>query len=282
MEILSLLIIPLGLLGNGMVLWLLGFRIPRNPFSVYILNLAAADALSLCCHFLFQLSHFGTLAQETEVQMFLINATLLTDISNLGLLAAISTERCLAVLFPSWYLSARPRHTSAVLCAALWALLGLFWTAHLIFCVSLIHGFFCRIIPDVPAVWLLHFTPLLCVSSLTLLLRVQCGSGRRRPPRLYRLVLIMVLIFLLCGLPQDIQNAMPQLVSFSLAPWLPRLLTCVNRSSYPFVYLLLGRTKQRRRGESLGMTLQRILADEQELEKVTRDSPHTNIGETSL
>ncbi|XP_051822899.1 mas-related G-protein coupled receptor member X4-like [Antechinus flavipes] len=280
MEILSLLIVPIGLLGNCTVVWLLGFRIPRNPFSVYILNLAGADALFLCSYFLLQISHFVAPLKEMDVQIFLINATLLTNTSNLGLLAAISAERCLAVLFPSWYLSARPRHTSAVLCAALWALLGFFWAAHLLFCVYVIDGF-CRIIPDVPVVWLLHFSPLLCVSSLTLLLRVQCSALRRRPPRLYRLVLIMVLIFLLCGLPENIQNAMPHLLSFSIAPWLPMLLICVNRSSYPFIYLLLGRTKQKRR-ESLGMTLQKALAEEQELEKVTRDSPHTNIGETSF
>ncbi|KAM8970898.1 mas-related G-protein coupled receptor member X4-like [Sarcophilus harrisii] len=281
MKILSLLIAPLGLLGNRAVLWLLGFRIPRNHFSVYILNLAAADALFLCSHFLLQLTHLVAPLGEINVQVFLINATLLTDTSNLGLLAAIRTERCLTVLFPGWYLSARPRHTSAVLCAALWALLGLFWTAHLGFCLYFMYGFFCSAIPDVPVVRLLHFSPLLCVSSLTLLLRVQGSSLRRRPPRLYRLVLIMVLIFLLCDLPQNMHNTMPRLLSFFMAPWLPVLLTCVNRSSYPFIYLLLGRTKQRR-GESLGMTLQRALDDEQELEKVIRDSPHTNIGKTSF
>ncbi|XP_070420494.1 mas-related G-protein coupled receptor member F-like isoform X2 [Equus przewalskii] len=38
-----------GLVGNGTVIWLLGFRIKRNPFSVYILNLAGADFAFLFC-----------------------------------------------------------------------------------------------------------------------------------------------------------------------------------------------------------------------------------------
>ncbi|OWK17238.1 hypothetical protein Celaphus_00013551, partial [Cervus elaphus hippelaphus] len=38
-----------GLAGNAVVLWLLGFHSRRNAFTVYILNLAAADFLCLCC-----------------------------------------------------------------------------------------------------------------------------------------------------------------------------------------------------------------------------------------
>ncbi|NWI61907.1 MAS protein, partial [Calyptomena viridis] len=32
-----------GLVGNGMVMWFLGFHMKRSPFTVYILNLAVAD-----------------------------------------------------------------------------------------------------------------------------------------------------------------------------------------------------------------------------------------------
>ncbi|KAL8181615.1 UNVERIFIED_CONTAM: hypothetical protein K2H54_013345 [Gekko kuhli] len=39
----DLVICVFGAVGNGMVIWLLGFRIKRNPFSTFILNLATAD-----------------------------------------------------------------------------------------------------------------------------------------------------------------------------------------------------------------------------------------------
>lgn len=45
----TLLLCLFGLLGNGIVLWLLGFHIKRNPFTMYILNLAAADFGCLFC-----------------------------------------------------------------------------------------------------------------------------------------------------------------------------------------------------------------------------------------
>ncbi|NWI98140.1 MRGRD protein, partial [Pitta sordida] len=32
-----------GLVGNGLVMWFLGFHMKQNPFTVYTLNLAVAD-----------------------------------------------------------------------------------------------------------------------------------------------------------------------------------------------------------------------------------------------
>ncbi|XP_076399587.1 mas-related G-protein coupled receptor member B2-like isoform X2 [Peromyscus maniculatus bairdii] len=48
MSFLFLIFALVGMAGNAMVLWLLGFHMHRNAFSVYILNLAVADFLFLC------------------------------------------------------------------------------------------------------------------------------------------------------------------------------------------------------------------------------------------
>ncbi|XP_031799463.1 mas-related G-protein coupled receptor member X2-like [Sarcophilus harrisii] len=125
MKILSLLIALLGLVGNGAVLWLLGFRIRRNPFSVYILNLAAADALFLCFSFL---KSILTLSRVFDLTWTILsNFKFIFYTAGLSLLAAISTERCLSALFPLWYRCRRPEHTSAAVCAVLWALAGMLW-----------------------------------------------------------------------------------------------------------------------------------------------------------
>lgn len=39
-----------GLLGNGVALWLLNQNVYRNPFSIYLLDVACADLIFLCCH----------------------------------------------------------------------------------------------------------------------------------------------------------------------------------------------------------------------------------------
>uniref|UniRef100_G3VHL1 G-protein coupled receptors family 1 profile domain-containing protein n=1 Tax=Sarcophilus harrisii TaxID=9305 RepID=G3VHL1_SARHA len=277
MNILSLLIALLGLLGNGAVLWLLGFRIPRNHFSVYILNLAAADALFLCGSILKSIHPcFGKFRDLTWVILFFLKYLFYTV--GLSLLAAISTERCLCALFPLWYRCRRPEHTSAAVCAVLWVLTGMFW--QLPFLLFTFYGEIYIFL--IAGAWLLLLTCIMCVSSLTLLLRVQCSSRLRQPPRLYLLVLLTVLVFLLCGLPLGIRDFMYFYSELGLRLyWLCEPLACVNSSVNPLIYFFVGRLGNKRR-EPLREVLQRALGDEQELGGGTTNTPHTSSAETTL
>ncbi|NXG12799.1 MRGRD protein, partial [Sakesphorus luctuosus] len=51
-----------GLVGNGLVMWFLGFHMKQNPFTVYILNLAVADFSMVLLIFLTLLAVFTLLA----------------------------------------------------------------------------------------------------------------------------------------------------------------------------------------------------------------------------
>ncbi|XP_072494054.1 mas-related G-protein coupled receptor member X1-like [Notamacropus eugenii] len=281
MWILSLIIAGIGLVGNIMVLWLLGFRIRRNPFSTYILNLAWADTLFLCLSFVSSLH---------EVMPFFNDATLFKGVAfvtyafytvGLSLLAVISTERCLSVLFPIWYRCHRPKLTSAAVCVVLWALIGLNCVASSVICLYLCINHLCNYFFIFEFTWFIFFTCVLCGSSLTLLLKVQCSSQRRQPPRLYLLILLTVLVFLLCGLPMEIQDFIGHYKIRFMPLWLPWLLTSINSSANPFIYFFVG-SKRHKIREPLRVVLQRAMGGEQELESGTRDTPHTNITETSF
>ncbi|NWS49675.1 MRGRD protein, partial [Probosciger aterrimus] len=97
-----------GMVGNGIVLWFLGFQMKRNYFTVYILNLAVADCSLLLLFFLLILAYFNMTVicycldsfvpfyqKFVEAVEFLSNFFVLCS---LGLLTAISTERCVSVL----------------------------------------------------------------------------------------------------------------------------------------------------------------------------------------
>ncbi|NXO61992.1 MRGRH protein, partial [Phainopepla nitens] len=97
-----------GLAGNGVVMWFLGFHTKQSPFTVYILNLAVAD-FSLLFLFLLLILAFLTLAAFCTslfhlaplYRDFVFAVELLChlfDLSSLGLLAALSVERCVSVL----------------------------------------------------------------------------------------------------------------------------------------------------------------------------------------
>ncbi|XP_001377813.1 mas-related G-protein coupled receptor member X4-like [Monodelphis domestica] len=279
-EILSLVIALVGLVGNSIVLWLLGFRTRRSPFSVYILNLAAADALFLGSYFV--LCMWRIVGDFDFVILMLLWLCLLGLSYRVGLslLAAISTERCLSVLFPLWYRCHRPKHTSVAVCSILWALQGLFWgvlVALYFLNKDQFYNYFYSFLPFVQFVWFLLLTCVLGVSSLTLVLRVQCSSQRRRPPRLYLLVLLTVLVFLLCGLPWGIVDAVRFLYGFYVIPFgLTRLLACVNSSANPFIYFFLGSQWCRRGREPLRVVLQRALGEEQVGGDGGRGTSHPN------
>ncbi|XP_072494043.1 mas-related G-protein coupled receptor member X1-like [Notamacropus eugenii] len=278
MWILTMLTALVGLMGNSIVLWLLGFCIKRNPFSIYILNLAGADSLFLCCSFLISILEFVRYLCDSFMQKLLLYVTYAFYTVSVSLLAAISTERCLSVLFPFWYRCHRPKCTSAAVCTVLWTLGCLLEVVGIVICYFSSTGLkenMCLEFFITELVWFIILTCVLCVSSLILLLRVQCSSQRRQPPRLYLLILLTVLMFLLCGLPMEIGEFMSRFNIDVMTQWLRQLLACVNSSANPFIYFFMGKHMHKKK-QQLRVALQRALEDEQDLESETRDSAHTN------
>ncbi|XP_007519690.1 mas-related G-protein coupled receptor member X1-like [Erinaceus europaeus] len=236
----------LGLVGNGIVIWLLGFRIKKNPFSVYILNLAYADFIFSFCNCIFYTLHL--LAYKVFVLTALLAAVIRSSfLVDLCLLIAISTERCVAVLCPLWYRCHRPKHLSSILCALIWGLA--FCMAILLYLVTYLE------LLSINKVYLVYYIIclltflVLCVSSLTLLMHVQCGSRRRQTTRLYKTILLNVLTFLLLGLPFGIG-----LLTYSLLPeealyrpFVARisiLFSILNSLVNPVIYFFVGRHRQ--------------------------------------
>ncbi|NXC36681.1 MRGX2 protein, partial [Campylorhamphus procurvoides] len=97
-----------GLVGNGMVVWFLGFHMKQSPFTVYILNLAVADfsmtlllCLILAAALTLVLSCLSWVDLAPLYTYFALVAVLLChvcDLCSLGVLAALSVERCVSVL----------------------------------------------------------------------------------------------------------------------------------------------------------------------------------------
>ncbi|KAM8971837.1 mas-related G-protein coupled receptor member A1-like isoform 2-T2 [Sarcophilus harrisii] len=247
-----------GLVANGLVLWLLGFCLTRNPFSVYILNLAGADFFYLCGQIMHSISLIWFDFSDL-VPTFILSLKFFFYTLSLSLLVAISTERCLSVLFPIWYRCRRPKHTSTIVCF-------LFWTLYLL--GNLLESAACGLIAFLPSAastimsclaWDLFFVALLflmvcllCVSSLTLVLKVQCHAQGRRPSKLYLIILLTILMFLICGLPIGIHwFLLYWFINMKCVIFVFQLLSCVNSSINPFIYFFLGSFRQKKKREPL-------------------------------
>ncbi|XP_070282746.1 mas-related G-protein coupled receptor member X2-like [Myotis yumanensis] len=279
LQLLTAIVALVGLAENSVVLWLLGFRMRRNAFSVYILNLAGADFLLLCCYIIDALERLirYSFLISIAIPHFFMTVSVFAYISGLSFLSAISTERCLSVLWPIWYRCRRPRHWSAGMCALLWALsllLSILEGNYCGFLVRKMHHVWCPVLDFITVAWLTLLFVLLTGFSLALMTRLLCGSNRVPLTRLYATVVLTVLVFFLCGLPYGIIWFLVFWFQKDLDAFVPHflaavLLSCVNSCANPIIYFFVGSFRQRwwKRRHTLRLILQRALQDTPEVDE---------------
>ncbi|XP_012589817.1 PREDICTED: mas-related G-protein coupled receptor member G [Condylura cristata] len=264
LSLLTVLVGLCGLAGNGAVVWLLGFRLRRSPASVYILHLACADFAFLLCSCAWKL--LTLLSPHTRQPAVLLDLVWDTSfLAGMLLLVAVSADRCVCVLWPLWYRCRRPARLSGVVCALAWALA--------LCCEVLEH--LCHSFLDIPChrvLWLYEVVTLttflvLCVSGLTLLVRVQCGRWGARPARLHATILLNILAFLLLQVPFSVHFLVSTLSANPLygplVKTIMQLLPILNSAVNPVIYFFVGRRGRPGRAP-LREVLRRALRDEEE------------------
>uniref|UniRef100_A0A674IXL6 G-protein coupled receptors family 1 profile domain-containing protein n=1 Tax=Terrapene triunguis TaxID=2587831 RepID=A0A674IXL6_9SAUR len=180
----TLLLCLVKLVGNGIVLWFLGFHIKRNPFTVYILNLAAADFGCLLC-----------LASLNMLVLFMYS-------TSLYFLMAISTEQCvLPHLVPMPLPKALVCHC---LCPALGSLSCLLTGLEAFACVLNAFANCIMMLTPLSVTNFLIFASIMVLSSLTLFIKGRSSSQQCQPGKLYIVILLTVLFFLLFAVPHRI------------------------------------------------------------------------------
>ncbi|XP_040826765.1 mas-related G-protein coupled receptor member E [Ochotona curzoniae] len=265
------LLILAGLLGNGLLLWLLSCNVYRHPFAIYLLDTACADFIFLACHAAAVVPDLlrGRLDFPDFVQTSLATLRFFCYLVGLSLLAAASTEQCLATLFPAWYPCRRPRHLTTCVCALAWALcLGL----HLLLSGACTQFFgqpsrpLCRTLWLLAAALLAALCCAVCVASLLLLLRLERGLPRPQARGFPALLLLAALLFLFGGLPFGVYW-----LSRNLHWHIPHhfyhlslLMAAAHCAAKPASYFCLGSARGRRLREPLRLVLQRALGDEAE------------------
>ncbi|KAM7330795.1 hypothetical protein ACRRTK_009984 [Alexandromys fortis] len=293
LNILKAGIAMVGLAGNAIVLWLLSFHIQRNAFSVYVLNLAGADFLSLSFLTVYSLErillHFYDI--YFDIPIYLITVLIIAYLADTCIIAAISAERCLSVLWPIWYHCQRPRHLSAVICALLWAfslLLSLLLGHD---CGFLIHynRSLCKSYSFIIVAFMIVLSVVLCGSSLALLVRIFCGSQRIPVTRLCVTITVTVLVFLFFGLPFGIYLFLLYwIVEFNevflcLVIEMTTFLSCVNSCANPIIYFLVGSVRHCRfQRQTLKILLQRAIQDTPEEEGEERGSSRNPRGQETV
>ncbi|XP_015273021.1 PREDICTED: proto-oncogene Mas-like [Gekko japonicus] len=260
-----------GAVGNGIVIWLLGFHIRRNPFSTYILNLAIAD-LGVLLSVPFIVAYLWIVYLHIFPLMFLVFMFLFLSMysSSQFLLTAISINRCVAVFFPLWHRCHRPPHLSTIVCALIWVLSFLFTavTYTLLFLnleekkMAACYQFI------VNAVLCL---PVMTIATVSLVIKVCLKARQHRRGKLLTIILLTLLFFLLFAFPLNV-TAILDIFNY-IPPDLPDvaiILACLNSSVNPAIYILVGRQWKSRQKESIKVVFQKIFKEE---ESCTEETP---------
>ncbi|XP_075403478.1 mas-related G-protein coupled receptor member D-like [Tenrec ecaudatus] len=263
-----------GMVDNGWVIWLLVFRMHRNPFCVYVLNLAVADLLFLVTQSAIII--LEAIFQDTDMEAIEITRKVKFSVYTvcISLMTVISSQRCLSVLFPIWFRLHRPQHMSSTVCTLLWGLSTLGGTLASLSCKQLRHSRQpqCSTLKRAIKILVLGvFMPLMVLSSLVIFARIQRSSRqwRQRPPRVLVVILASVLVFLAFSVPYITfwfiiyhTGLGGQLETLFVS--ILRLLMSLSSSANPVIYILVGRWRSQSRQEALGVMLRRALQENPE------------------
>ncbi|XP_072269429.1 mas-related G-protein coupled receptor member H-like isoform X2 [Pyxicephalus adspersus] len=291
LTVFSLAMCFLGLLGNGTVFWILCFKMKRNHFTIYILNLAVADFTYLLGLWLWMVYTFCVLngvRSPATVEGYI--AFFMGLVYNFGfntsiyLLMLIALERCLAVLYPFWYQCYRPNTLSVYLSITSWLLSVLVTGLENLLCTGNQQyqapgSQSCTNVYFFTSALYLIVLLIMVTSSLTLLFKIQTASKQCHPPKVYIVIIICVTIFLISVVPArilglliyfNVLQSKPFLVAFF---FITSLCSAFNCSANPYIYMAVGRRgKLKTEKGSIKQMLEKVFKDATETENTTKNT----------
>uniref|UniRef100_A0A670ZC85 G-protein coupled receptors family 1 profile domain-containing protein n=1 Tax=Pseudonaja textilis TaxID=8673 RepID=A0A670ZC85_PSETE len=254
----SLIIYCIGFVGNGYIIWLLGFQIKRNRFTIFILHLAIADSGFLASIVIYKIHLFTYFLRSNILFLFCAFFSHMMYINANFILTAISIDRCVAVLFPIWHHCSRPKGLSSMVCVLLW--ISSFLLTGSIVLFTNVFGKY--------NLFGLHFLvtaivslPLIILSTLVLFIKVCVKPKQKNQGRLLLMILITLLCFLILAFPLNVLVVILNFFSIQYSPdlWYWRegvlLLSCLNSSINPVIYFLVGRKKRAQTKEKMSTSV---------------------------
>nr|XP_056702345.1 C3a anaphylatoxin chemotactic receptor-like [Euleptes europaea] len=282
----NVIILVLGVFGNGLVVWVTAMRKKRYNFtSTCYLNLAMADLL-------FSLGRIPALVQEIMYSRWPFGnplcklhafARYLTVFAGVFILTLISVDRCLLVAQPVWTRNHRGPRFQALMCVGAWILALAFSAPYLVVReVTLKDGaMYCgyrkdlRISTELPLRLSRFFggflVPFIIILSAYLVLVFKLRRRRwEGSHRTFTLVATIVVLFFICWLPHHVVALISTIggskeawgIPLKLSNALAYLHSCIN----PVIYVLVGYIRIRslhRRASFLGL-FRKALTEEDE------------------
>ncbi|XP_075684570.1 mas-related G-protein coupled receptor member H-like [Rhinoderma darwinii] len=297
----AIVVCLIGLVGNIIVFWYLCFKIKRNKYTVYIINLSVADFIFLIFSIIVLVMFINTLTStnpefqgKESVYIFLEIFYDSAQYSGMFILTAISLERCLSVLFPLWYQCRRPQNLSTIVCASVW-LIGC--SESLIDNLVCTEEAFTTQTSECTAVQIMVLglsivicLPIMVISSFTLLIKIKKTFRKQYPKKLYIIIIVAVLVFIISVIPinfvwflmyfQLLQSNIVT-IGFYFASVFCLVLNCTID---PYIYFIVGKKWRQKTSHSIQDALERAFRierdenDDSKSNKTSNTSSQTNLS----
>ncbi|KAM3921602.1 formyl peptide receptor-related sequence 4-like [Leptodactylus fuscus] len=253
----------LGIIGNGLVIWIAGFRMKKTISAVWFLNLAIADFL--CCMSLpLRIAQWDSVFNRKYCTMFtLCKISIVLFTANMSasilVLTAMSIDRCVSVMWPLWAKVHRTRRLVRITAGGIWVLSLLLsvlayysYQFHVLdvneWCVIHFHSYVpTSIMQTILLIRLLimFVIPFLTIliSYLIIFLKLRKTKRPQRSQRPYRIITAVILCFFICWSPYYIW---PVAMSdrFNLNFYIPNtifiILAVLNSCLNPIIYVFMG------------------------------------------
>uniref|UniRef100_H3A5U5 G-protein coupled receptors family 1 profile domain-containing protein n=2 Tax=Latimeria chalumnae TaxID=7897 RepID=H3A5U5_LATCH len=284
------ILLLVGISVNGLVVFILGFRIQRNSYATYLLYLSISDTLFMVfCGVLLTLQNFVKLM---SIWIVLISryGMFFTYYVSPFLLTLISFQCCLSISVPLWVKLHQLPWFTWVSCVVIWLVAGVLLSLF----IMIIHfGGFPYSTLIVSSLSIIgFFLPLLVIVICNLVILVKLRSrARSHFGNLYRVLSVTMLAFFLCGFPfstlELIRFFHPQknlhFKALNLSSSVSVFFLILNPCLEPFIYICTGRKLREMSKESLHANLQRIFGEEQTSDgRPQENPPENNLITTSV
>ncbi|XP_075183324.1 formyl peptide receptor 2-like [Anomaloglossus baeobatrachus] len=249
----------LGIIGNGLVIWIAGFRMKKTISAVWFLHLAIADFLC-CASIPLRVGYRSYFAPGflCIMNIFLFNVNMTSSVL---LLTAMSIDRWVSVMWPFWAKVHRTCKLVRISAAIIWGL-SLLQTGLLFFlfmfyfedvtewCITVSFTSFhlCKIRQTVRLIRLLSMCviPFIVIftSYVTIFCKLRKSKRSQRSQRSSRIITAVISCFFICWFPYYIWPLTPFYDGYTndlfIVTFIVTIMACLNSCMNPIIYVFMG------------------------------------------
>ncbi|KAM4652321.1 chemerin-like receptor 1 [Discoglossus pictus] len=275
----------LGMMGNGLVIWITGFRMKKTVTTVWFLNLAIADFISTSVLPLFIITFalglhwpFGTFMCKFANIIAVLNL-----FASVLLLTVISIDRCISVMLPLWCLNHRTIRRASVIAIAVWLLsfCGVPFVAFInthsfnnhIHCIIIFPTISLHVTFTMIVFIFGFFIPFIIIASCYTVIALKLHKNPNyKSSKTFKIIIAILVAFAVCWLPYHVFNFLflfgkiynDSYLSAIVLNWHPIVfvLLSINSCINPFLYVIIGRDYKEKIWSSLVYIFEKVFSED--------------------